>query len=230
MPGILSGVLGLLLANATTAHALEFSGAATITTDYIYRGLSTSGGNPALQLGVDLHHKKGWFAGIWASTANLKTGDGRRHLEVDIYAGYQFQPNKDWSATMTVLHYTFPDASGPRNYDHTELLLGVDFLRHYSAELGYTNDVYGSGRDAKHWELRGDWPVGNAWTIGAGVGGNDLSDFGTPHYLHWDVGASTRLSRFTFDLRWHNNETPDRGVVVALSAESQLVLSISAGF
>ena len=58
--------------------------------------------------------------------------------------------------------------------------------------------------------------------FGAGLGGNDLSDLNTAHYLHWDVGASARVSRLTFDLRWYDNEPAN-----TLSAGSQLVLSVS---
>ena len=43
----------------TEARASEFSGRATVTSQYIYRGLSVSDGDPAFQLGLDYAHDSG---------------------------------------------------------------------------------------------------------------------------------------------------------------------------
>src|SRR6478752_1412380 len=37
-------------------------------TDYRYRGISQTGGHPALQGGIDFAHKSGFYLGTWAST------------------------------------------------------------------------------------------------------------------------------------------------------------------
>jgi len=212
------------------AAASGFSGVVTLTSEYIYRGLSMSDGNPALQLGLDYEHDSGLFAGAWASTLNLTTAVGRRDLELDFYAGYHLAPDARWSATATLLRYTYPDASGSHSYDHNEILLGLTVFDHYSLEFGYTNDLYGLDVVGKHWEARTEWPIANVWVLSGALGGNDLSDLGVPHYLHWDIGASARVQRFTLDLRWYDNEPPDAGLISALSAGSQLVLSVSVAF
>ncbi len=214
---------------ATTAVASEFSGVATLTSEYIYRGLKMSDGDPALQLGLDYEHDTGLFVGIWASTIDIRSAMGERDTELDYYGGFHYAAESPFTATITVLRYSYPGQTGMHSYDYNEVLVGATWRERYSIELGYTSNLYGLDRIARHWELRSEWPVANAWVIGAALGGNDMSDAGVSHYLHWDIGASARFSRLTFDLRWYDNEQPD-GFAALSSADSQLVLSISAAF
>lgn len=221
-------LLGVLVW-APIAVASEFSGAATLTSEYIYRGLKMSDGDPAFQLGVDYEHDTGLFVGIWASTIDLRSPISRRDAELDYYAGFHYKAESPITATVTILRYSFPGQSGMHSYDYNEVLLGATWLEHYSIELGYTSNIYGLSRIGRHWELRSEWPVANVWVIGVALGGNDLSDVGVSRYLHWNVGASARFSRLTFDLRWYDNQRPD-GFAAQSSADSQVVLSISAAF
>jgi len=211
------------------ARASEFSGVATLTTEYIYRGLRMSNGDPAIQLGLDYEHDSGLFAGVWASTIDIQSAMGERDTELIYYAGFLYAAELPITATITLLRYSYPGQTGMHRYDYNEVLIGATWLERYSIEFGYTRDLYGLDRIGRHWELRSEWPVANTWVIGVALGGNDMSDAGVSHYLHWDVGASARFSRLTFDLRWYDNEQTD-GFAAQLSANSQLVLSISAAF
>lgn len=188
-----------------------------------------SDGDPALQLGLDYEHDTGLFLGAWASTIDLRSAASRRDTELDYYAGFHYGFEAPLAFTLTVLRYTYPDHTGPHSYDHNEVLASATWREHYSIEFGYTSDLYGLGRIGRHWELRTEWPVANAWVIGASLGGNDLTDVGASRYLHWDIGASARFSRLTVDLRWYDNESPE-GFAAQVSAGSQLVLSLTAAF
>ena len=48
-------------------------------------------------------------------------------------------------------------------------------------------------------------------------------------YTYWDLGLSTRWTRLTFDLRWHDNEAI-QGTFRNWSAGSRFVASVSYGF
>lgn len=224
----LSTLLGLHVC-ASQSMAADLSGAATLTTEYIYRGLQMSEGNPAIQLGIDFEQDSGLFVGAWATTVKLYSPVGQRNAEVDYYAGFQYSLARPWTATLTLLRYTYPGQTGARSYDYNEILVSATWQERFSIELGYTNDVYGFDRTARHWEARAEWPIAAAWVIGAALGSNDLSDAGVTNYLHWDIGASARFSRLTVDLRWYDNEPTD-GFLAQQSAESQLVLSLSTAF
>ena len=215
--------------HTSAAMASEFTGVASLTSEYIYRGLAQSDGNPAFQLGLDYEFGAGIFAGAWASTIDLSSAVGERETELDFYLGYHYASEGPLSATLTVLRYTYPGQTGSHSYDYNELLVSTAWRERYSIEFGYTDNLYGLDRIARHWELRSEWPVANAWVISAALGRNDLSAIGVTEYLHWDLGASARFSRLVLDLRWYDNESLD-GFAASLSAGSQFVVSLSAAF
>ena len=188
-----------------------------------------SDGDPALQLGLDYEHDTGLFIGAWASTIDITSPMGQRDVELYYYVGYHYSSYAPVSAAVTILRYTYPGQTCVHSYDYNEVLIAATWKERYSIEFGYTNDLYGLDVIARHWEIRSEWPVANAWVIGAALGSNDMSDAGISSYLHWDVGASARFSRLTFDLRWYDNERPD-GFAASQSANSQFVVSISAAF
>ncbi len=227
--------LGLLVLTLVGSQTLagravaELSGIATFASQYIYRGQTISDGEPALQLGLDYEYDSGVFGGAWASTIDLQSQFGERDFELDYYLGYQYAPQPSILLALTLLRYTYPGQTGSLRYDHNEALISATWNERFSLELGYTNDLYGRGRTARHWELRSEWPVAAAWVISAALGGNDLTDIGASHYLHWDFGASARFAWLTLDVRWYDNQEPG-GFPASWSADSQLVLSLSAGF
>lgn len=211
------------------AHAGELSGIATLTSQYIYRGLASSDGNPALQAGLDFDSDSGFFVGAWASSIDLPSPDGDRDIELDYYAGYELASDKPVSVSLSLVRYSYPGSRADRSYDYTEALLSMSLHKRYSIEFGYSDDVYGRDAIGRHVDLRADWPMQSAWVVNAGVGLNDLKDLGASRYLYWDVGASARYSRLTIDLRWYDNEEPG-DYFAYLSAGSQFVVSLSASF
>ena len=211
------------------AAASEFTGIASLTSEYIYRGLAQSDGNPAFQLGLDYEFDAGIFVGAWASTIDLQSTAGERDTELDFYLGYHYESEGPLSATLTVLRYTYPGQTGSHSYDYDEVLVSTTWREQYSIELGYTDNLYGLGQIGRHWELRSEWPVAGAWVVSVALGCNDLSDIGVSRYLHWDVGASARFSRLVVDLRWYDNEQSD-GFAASISAGSQFVVSLSTAF
>lgn len=63
---------------------IDVSAHAAIMSDYRFRGLSLSDRDPALQVGVDVAHQSGWYAGTWVSTVGIGDADA----EIDFYGGW----------------------------------------------------------------------------------------------------------------------------------------------
>jgi uncharacterized protein (TIGR02001 family) len=76
-----------------------------LTTDYVFRGISQSNENAAVQCGVDLTCGR-FYGGVWGSS--IWDPDGV--AEVDIYGGYKFGAGP---VTLDVgfIYYTYPGAS-----------------------------------------------------------------------------------------------------------------------
>lgn len=222
-----SWVLVVLSATGSGAAA-ELSGAVTATSEYIYRGLAVSDGDPALQFELDVEFDSGFFGGLWASTVDIESPFSRRDRELDLYLGYHFEPAERVGFTGTLIRYTYPGQRG-FDYDYSEALAAVTLDGRYSIEFGYSDDLYGRGGTGRHWELRADWPLASAWVLSAGLGHNDLTDYRGTRYLHGDIGASARLGRLLLDLRWYDNE-PVGSRIGGASAGSRLVVSLSGVF
>ena len=72
---------------ATTIDNTEITSTVGFVSEYVFRGITQSDENPALQGSVDFNHSSGAYAGIWGSTVDFNDSD-EASLETDLYAGY----------------------------------------------------------------------------------------------------------------------------------------------
>jgi len=108
-------------APAAPASDHTFTGNVGIFSQYIFRGLTQTNREPALQGGFDYSHSSGFYAGTWASkiswlkenfssvagTAGQYSGGGS--LEWDFYGGYKSNFGKsDFTYDLGLLYYYYP--------------------------------------------------------------------------------------------------------------------------
>lgn len=179
-----------------------------LATDYVFRGISQTDNEPAIQGGFDFNHKSGVYAGVWASNVDFGPADDTK-LEMDLYAGYSstFAEKATWSAG--VLYYLYPD----QNRDnYLELLgsLGYDFgIAALTGGLAFSNDFFASSGDAVYYSLGATVPLPAEFKLNLLVGHQDIDDndrFGTPDYTHYSVGASREFLGFNFDLSYQDTD------------------------
>ena len=225
--------LALFCLNVDDANAQisasNFGGYVTLTSDYVFRGISQTNEGPAVQGGFDFQHEIGVFLGIWASNVEFPM-DATRHnprdIELDFYIGYERSFARQWSATLSLVRYTYPDTSV--NYDYTEIVAGVGYRDRIFVNIAHTNDYFSLGSDATNYELAGRYPLGRGFEIGATLGAFDIAEFvGT--YLYWNAGVSKLLDRFTFDVRYHDTDSDAEDALRNL-AGGRWVFSIAAAF
>ncbi|WP_275065548.1 TorF family putative porin [Aliidiomarina soli] len=113
----------------------------TVTSDYLFNGVSQTSGNPAFQLESTVSAEYGGYVGIFAS--NVDFGD-ETDLEFDAYAGWFTQLNESWSFDVTALYYTYHGAnySSDGNYPEVMMALGYHNLRFAT---WYSWDYFGTG-------------------------------------------------------------------------------------
>jgi len=108
MPGM------ALAAEPTPEH--NITGNVGLFSQYIFRGLTQTNGDPALQGGFDYAHKSGLYAGTWASNiswlrdppSNLSAYSGGGSLEWDFYGGYKMSLPYDIGLDVGTLYYWYP--------------------------------------------------------------------------------------------------------------------------
>jgi uncharacterized protein (TIGR02001 family) len=206
--GIAAGAL--MACASATAHA-EFSGNVALTSDYLFRGISQTDENPAIQGGIDYSHDSGFYAGLWGSNVDFgeDTGDGlgsRASLELDLYAGFSRNPPGALGWDVGVIRYGYPGAGSRRNYDYTEIYgkLSYDFgVAAGTAGINYSNDYFAASGTGVYYYGEVAVPLPAEFKVGAHVGHQtiDKNDvFGTPDYTDWKIGVSKDFGGLGFAL------------------------------
>ncbi|MGB5690407.1 MAG: TorF family putative porin [Woeseiaceae bacterium] len=167
------------IASATEDKELPLSASVTIATEYVFRGISQTLGNPALQASLDLQFDNGFYAYAWGSNVDFypasEPDDGAR-LEINIAAGYATQLNDRWSIDVSLVHYLFPSTHGEIDYDYSELISTLCFDDRLSATLGYSNSVDGTDTESWFSELGYEFALPRDVAFGVAYGYYDLSN------------------------------------------------------
>ncbi|MBN8486054.1 MAG: hypothetical protein J0L50_14920 [Sphingomonadales bacterium] len=122
---MLTSVRGLLAATlvagcglaATPAFADETDPPAEVTvtgnvalvTDYRFRGISLSAGDPAVQGAININHSSGLYAGAWASSLEDSAVYGS--MELDLYVGWTGPVADGLTADVGLLYYVYPNGN-----------------------------------------------------------------------------------------------------------------------
>lgn len=120
-----------------TEEELSLSGNVALVSDYRFRGVSFSGGDFALQGGIDLEHSSGFYVGTWASTIDANAGFGE--MELDVYGGWAGDVADGVSVDVGLLYYLYPTEDTGADTDYFEALASV------GTTLGPVGATFGVG-------------------------------------------------------------------------------------
>jgi uncharacterized protein (TIGR02001 family) len=203
------------LAASATATAKPISPCAGVyasvagVSDYRFDGFSESNRRPTWQVTAYCYSAEGYFVGTTLTGIDFEDTP-RTHLEADWYVGRQVQW-KGASVTIDLLYTSFPDkrAPGP-SYDLIEPQVEVTrtFKRlTLGALAGWESNMSGGGQE---WHEKASAAYAlTPWLSLSGHAGRFLAASGSDHdHDHWDVGATAKWRRFTFDARYGGTDQP----------------------
>ena len=131
-------LLATALMGATAAAHADLSFNIGAVSNYIFRGVSQTGDDAAIQGGVDWAHDSGFYLGTWMSNVDFGGGDSSdENAEIDFYAGIAGETGGGLGWDVGALYYYYP---GGGNIDYAELSGSLSFGI-FSGGLAYT--VYG---------------------------------------------------------------------------------------
>lgn len=207
-------IIGMaLLASAATAGAAHAEGAITanvsLTTDYVFRGVSLSGNDPAIQGGADWTADM-FYAGVWGSS--LSSG-----MELDLYGG--FTPTTgpiEWDLGAIAYFYPGADDDGAE-FDYVELKAAASTSITEQFSVGgavyFAPENYGDTGEALYLEVSGEYAVNDALAFSAAYGNQTVDDpdgpfglAGEDDYNTWNIGGAYALHGFSLDLRYHDTD------------------------
>ena len=221
-----------LLVLCPVARAGELHGYLTLSSDYVFRGISQTDGDPTVQGGIDYAHESGLFAGLFAAAVDFPdnpAGEDLRQAELDLYVGYGRAINGEWAWDAAVLHYDYPD-SGSFDYGYDEIAVNFhyrDMLRIGAAVSDNAISGQESGWIAEI-ELRRH--LGKRARLSGTLGHYTLQRSNWSDYFYWDLGVSTTVGPMTFDLRYFDASSEVEGFAGTNRTEARAVVSVSVGF
>lgn len=218
------GMLGFVgAANA------EVSATVTATNDYVFRGITQTSEDPALQASVDYGHESGWYIGAWGSNVDFGPGDPA-NIEVDIYTGFAGETEAGLGWDVGITYYTYPDES---DYNYPEIYGKLSYGM-FSGGLFYSNDWVNQGEDAMYVNAGVSVPFADKFSFNAGVGYSFGDAFDDTEYMDYSIGVGYTLSNFELSLSYIDTDLDEgEGLfsdIDALNTEGRVVFAISTTF
>lgn len=179
-----AAALGSGIAQAQTPPASPHTISANVGlySQYIFRGLTQTDGDPALQGGADYSHSSGFYAGFWASniewTKNNNFGAPGSYIdggdvEIDFYGGYKWGFAPDWTLDLGTLYYYYPGdvVPGFAKADAWEIYAGLSW-KWLSAKYFYAvnnkNFQFTNSDGSWYLDLSANVPLGDFWKPATG--------------------------------------------------------------
>jgi uncharacterized protein (TIGR02001 family) len=162
-----------LLALGANAHAAQFNGNATLTTDYVWRGSTQTQGDPAVQAGFKAASDSGFYASIWGSNVEFAP-ETHASSEMDFTVGWGRSLNDDWALDVNVLRYQYPSTTVDLNW--TELNSTVTYKGNYWLSVGYSNEALGYDESGVYTQVGAKFPVNDKVRFEAAVAHYFLND------------------------------------------------------
>lgn len=215
---IAAALASALAVPAFSAHAEEpasphtFTGNVGLFSQYVFRGISQTNEDIALQGGFDYSHASGFYVGTWASNiswltdapAGVDPAYSSSSMEIDVYGGYKFAVTEDIGMDVGILQYIYPGDRNPgiTKADTTEVYVAASW-KFLSAKYSYSlGDTFGVNNADGTWylDLQANYPITDALTLNLhyGIQEFDGSNAGVKNdsfasYEDWKIGLSYAL-------------------------------------
>ena len=195
-----AGLICALL-SVSAAHAdSPLSGNLALTSDYLFRGLSQTDQDLAVQGGVEYAHASGFYLGAWASNVSWLSDLSSagtpisNSVELDVYGGWRGNVTDAVKLDAGVYTYYYPG-----DYPHgfvrpytTEAFLGVGVgplsLKYYHSVtnlFGFA-DSDGSG----YVDASVNVEFAPTWTLNAHAGRQRVKNASAASYTDWKLGVT----------------------------------------
>jgi uncharacterized protein (TIGR02001 family) len=186
-----------LLCIATTAHAADVVGNATLTSDYVWRGTSQTQGDPAVQAGFKIAFDNGLYASAWGSNVEFAPGL-HASSEFDFTVGWARKVSDDWAFDVNVLHYRYPSTTA--DLDWTELNGTATFRDNAWVSIGWSHEALGTEGNGTYALLGGRWPINDRFRFEGAIAHYFLDDALDESYSHANASAIWTI-KAPFELR-----------------------------
>lgn len=198
-----------LSASAAFAADTQYSVTVGAATDYVFRGVSQTNGDPFVFAALNVG-SGAFYAGTGAE--NVDFGNSI-DAEYDVYAGWK-PTLGGFALDLGFVRYGYMNQPDGVDIDTVELKTALSRAvgaGSVGAAVLHTSDYFGSDERGTYYELNGGYALGEQWSLSAAAGqqdvGGDGADFAT-----WNLGVGyTPIRHVTVDLRYHDTDVHELG-------------------
>jgi len=231
-------LLVCLLSVSAPAFA-EYSSTLTMTSNYIWRGLSFSSGgapdaasgSPVLQGSFDYAHSSGFGLSLFAGntdTYNFSTSTVEKDTEAEINGTYTYNLNDEVSMGLHLFWFNYLRNSSNNSVDYGGFLR----WKMIRFDFSYIPDYFGTESSDTYVRLTGTHQLSEKMGLIAHLGSSSFgneSKVGYKNYLDHRLGVYYTVAPFTVETAYSdtdrkdltNQKLNDKAVTISLSATFQ---------
>ena len=199
-----------------------------LTSDYVFRGITQTDYEPALQGGLTYSWDSGLYFGGWASNVDFNDPDGP-DIEFDTYLGYSHDFSDELNLDVSLVYYSyFGDRNDYGNINYFEGIGKLTWNEMISLTLAYAPDYSNADYDSFYVNVGGTWEIGNEFNLNAGIGHSEFSD-DNGSYTDWNIGISRAFGPATFAINYYDTDIDFEDGDEHNHASDQVVFSVSFG-
>lgn len=191
---------------AAPAAAPALTANVGVVSNYIFRGISQSQHQPALQAGVDYNHSSGLYIGAWGSSIEWVDRKDfqvqkNNHVELDLYGGYKGSVG-DFGYDVGAIRYFYPgrfqsDAGVTANT--TEVYVGgswkiVSLKYNHVVSQNIFNwggtDSNTKSEGSGYIDLTVTYPVDETLNVIGHLGRQNIKNYSAASYTDWKLGVT----------------------------------------
>jgi uncharacterized protein (TIGR02001 family) len=192
--------------DATTAapSGPALTGSVAGVSDYLFRGISQTSQDPALQGSLEFGSADSWYVGAWASNvswlsdASTPAAQISSSLEVDVYAGWRIPLDDQWKFDVGLYTYYYP-GDYPHGFTRPYTTEGYVGLSWSILSLKYAHaftNAFGFA-DSKHsdyLDLSANWEFVPTWVLNGHVGPQRIKNVSEASYTDWKLGVTKNFA------------------------------------
>lgn len=196
----------------------------SMVNNYLYRGISKTGGKPAIQGGFDIAVANGFYIGAWGSNISWLSDTGvaqSSSMELDTYAGVKNNISADFTYDIGILRYNFPAtySAGMVSPDTNEIYGALGFqwlMAKYSRSQGNAFGMANS-KGTDYLDISANYPIPDSGvTLGAHYGKQSYKGTTSealklagkdPSYTDYRVNISKNVNGYEFGLAYSKTNT-----------------------
>ncbi|NVJ52012.1 MAG: hypothetical protein HWE11_16605 [Gammaproteobacteria bacterium] len=215
---------GVILANlvaSQSTHANDFEMALGVASDYVYRGISQTGEDPAVQAKFVFKPTQDVYLRLFASEVSTPW---QGNLELELASGYQLKLNDDFDLIGELVYSAFTDENNGDS-DYLEGNLMLHYKQFAALTLGYTSDYFGTNEAATYAEGRFNLPLHDVIKTAVYLGRYSIDGAALESYSLMGFDAWTNIGNIEFKLSFSDTDLEN-----ADNADSRIFVTASYQF